>query len=262
MKSLKNPLLLSGVLLLLAGCAGTPNSSGAPAAAQKAAPGAKPTPPRNMGFTFNTTAPHANPLAFDAADEAQDMVSPQGHRDGAGVFVYATRAGRAYALLARRAPWLGGHGTWGAFGGSVEKTDLDATGTLSYARAAEHELYEESVTVFHQTDANDLRACPSHLKHWRSGLRFRTFFSKQAFLPAKRFNEGYAYAVKHNLKLKFRENDEFRWVPLEAVKASGRANTRTCTYVDKAGLSQTINLFPGFFAALREPGYLAVLDTL
>lgn len=74
---------------------------------------------------------------------AQPTVTPQGFQDSASVLVYADQGGRQYVLLARRAPWLGGHGTWGVFMGSVEPTDLDGSGNRSFSRAAEHELYEE-----------------------------------------------------------------------------------------------------------------------
>ena len=90
-----------------------------------------------------------------------DVASPHqngGFSDGTGVLVYAEKDGPLYVLLARRADWLlNGKGTWGAFGGTVAPSDLDDAGNRSFSRAAEPELYEESVTVYHQTDAKDLR---------------------------------------------------------------------------------------------------------
>jgi len=46
------------------------------------------------GFTFNAQPPHADPLPHDAQDVAHGIVTPQGYRDGAGVFVYATHGGK------------------------------------------------------------------------------------------------------------------------------------------------------------------------
>ena len=97
--------------------------------------------------------PFANPLPHDAQDVSQ--VWPRGtFQDSAAVLVYADHGIQTYVLMARRAPWLSSAGTWSVFMGSVERTDLDSSGAISFARAAEHELFEESVTVYHQTDAN------------------------------------------------------------------------------------------------------------
>jgi hypothetical protein len=180
---------MSGLTLIVIGCGGGGSGSPTPPHASSS------THSQDDAFILNGAAPHANPFPYDAQDVAQTIVSPKGHRDGAGVFVYANQGPKTYVLLARRAPWLSASGKWGVFGGSVETTDLDSAGHMSYARAAEHERYEESATVYHQTDAIALRNRRTHLKQWRSGLKFRTFFSKQPYFPEARFNQGYAYAI-------------------------------------------------------------------
>jgi hypothetical protein len=107
-------------------------------------------------------------------------------------------------------------GEGGVFGGGVGAKDTDAAGTPCYARAAEHELYEVTVSVYHATDANALRACPSHLKTFRSGWRFRAFLARQPYRSAEIFNQGYRYAEQQPLGHAFRENDTCRWVLLAA----------------------------------------------
>jgi 8-oxo-dGTP pyrophosphatase MutT (NUDIX family) len=246
-------LFLGSLLVLLGGCgSGGHQTPPAPARPEEV----------DEAFVFNPVAPHADPLPHDPADAAQSLVSAAGHRDGAGVFVYADHGGSAYVLLARRAPWLSASGTWGVFGGSVETTDLDSAGHLSYARAAEHELYEESVTVYHRTDAIALRACPTHLKQWRSGLRFRTFFLEQPYIPAARFNAGYADAIRQGRHHKFRENDEYRWVRLDDLKDCAAARAQTFSFTDPQGARQDLRLFHGFFRALVDPGYRAEMNNL
>jgi len=212
-------------------------------------------------FTFNGSAPHANPLPHDPQDEAQTL-RVRAHGDGAGIFVYSTHNHNTYVLLARRAPWLGHPGKWGVFGGGVETTDLDGSNRMSYSRAAEHELHEESVTVYHQTDALALRACPSHLKQWHSGLRFRTFFCRLPYHPESRFNNGYAYAVQHNLAHKYRENDQYRWVLLDDLKACAHAHAQSYSFRDVAGARHTLQLYHGFFWALIDSSYIAQMDNL
>jgi len=252
-------VLIASLFVLLAGCGG----GGHPV---PRVPAGNPSPPvhvepdDNEKFVFHPAAPHADPLPEDPQDLAQPP--SRGYRDGAGVFVYASRGGAVWVLLARRATWLSAPGTWGVFGGSVESGDRDSAGHLSFARAGEHELYEESVTVYHQTDANALRACPAHLKHWRSGGRFRTFFSRQRYVPASTFNEGYAYAVRQRLSHTFRENDQYCWVPLDELKAAALARTRTAPFTDPEGNRQSMELFSAFFGALTDPGYVAQLDAL
>ena len=190
---------------------------------------------------------------------AQATVTAQGHRDSASVLVYADQGGRPYVLLARRAPWLSSAGTWGVFMGSVETTDLDDSGGMSFSRAAEHELYEESVTVYHQTDAHALRACPTHMKHYSSGLKSRTFFAKLSYLKEDLFNEGYRFAVAQNKPRKFQENDQFRWVLLDDLRA---CNAPNWVFHDVAGNPHTMRLFGVFHRILMEPGYKAVLQGL
>ncbi|MDR3672712.1 MAG: NUDIX hydrolase [Holophaga sp.] len=266
MKTCGIQLLLAGLLWGLGGCGGGGGHQEAKSGATPPAPprAVIPNPPADQddGFTFNPQAPNANPLPYDPQDVAQSMVSRQGNRDGAGVFVYATHNGQTFVLLARRAPWLGSPGTWGVFGGSVETTDLDSAGRMSYSRAAEHELYEESVTVYHQTDAVALRACPSHIKQWNSGLRFRTFFSRQRYYPESRFNQGYAYAIQHRLARKYQENDEYRWVRLDDLQACAHARARSHAFRDGTGASHTLQLFNGFYRALIDPGYIAQMNAL
>jgi hypothetical protein len=176
--------------------------------------------------------------------------------------VYADQGGRLYVLLARRADWLRGKGTWGTFGGTVEPSDLDDAGHRSFSRAAEHELYEESVTIYHRTDANDLRGGPTHLHTARSGAAFRTFFSRQDYVPAERFNEGYVYA-KARKPHKFWENDKYLWVRMDEFKACVAAGRRsaTFTFTDPAGASHSLNLFSGFIRVFT-PGFLHELNNL
>jgi len=247
-KILNLSLAIGLTALGLAGCGGG-------GASRQATPERQATPPDTHAFTFTKPAPRANHLAFDARDEAHP-------KDSAAVSVCATHAGKKYVLLARRAPWLGGAGTWGTFGGGVDPADKDSTGSLSFARAAEHEFYEETVSVYHSTDANDLRACPTHLKRWKSGARTRTFFSSQPWIPEERFNRGYAYAVQKNLPKAYRENDAFRWVLLEDLLACAAANARTADFRDADGTVHSLELFGGFFKALRSGSYQARLREL
>lgn len=198
-------------------------------------------------------------LAYDPADEAHPAPAGQPYQDSAAVLPYAEHNGRTYVLLARRASWLSHPGTWGVFMGAVEATDLDATGRRSFARAAEHELYEESVSIYHRTDANALRACPTHLLQFPSGVRSRTFFTRQAYLPEQVFNEGFAYAVQHNLPIAFRKNDQFRWVLLDDLLAcTGPA----ASLRDAAGSRHGMNLFPVFHQVLSSPAYQDMLRNL
>jgi 8-oxo-dGTP pyrophosphatase MutT (NUDIX family) len=278
MNNLNKQLILGSLLLVLAGCAGsggtTPGTAvpaAGPAQVRKPAPVPAPTAgtpapaaapaPRGV-FTFQPVAPHAAHLPFDAQDEAIARPGQPSKLGGAGVFVYTTHRGQEYVLLARRAKWLRGPGEWGVFGGGVEAKDTDAAGKPCYARAAEHELYEETVSVYHETDANALRACPSHLKTFRSGWRFRTFFSRQPYRSADILNQGYRYAEQQPLGHAFRENDKFRWVLLEDLKASALAKTATAAFTDVKGAKHTLVLHGPFFAALTDAGYLALLNTL
>jgi len=50
-------------------------------------------------FHFQCHPPHANPLPYDAQDVAHATVTPQGYRDGAGVFVYGTCGNKRWVLL-------------------------------------------------------------------------------------------------------------------------------------------------------------------
>lgn len=251
-------LVLGGLGLAFPGCGGGGDSS--PAAVASTPPSTTPSPrPKKKGFVFNPMAPHAAHLSFDARDQALPRTKG---RDGAGVFVYATRNGGTYVLLGRRASWLGAAGEWNIFGGSVERTDLDSTGSMSFARAAEHELYEESVTVYHSLDANALRACPSHLKQWRVGSRYRTFFAKLPYVPREQFLEGCAYARQHSLAHAYQENDDFRWVRLEDLKAAGLARTKTALLTDVDGREATYTLFSCPYNILTEPDCQELLERL
>lgn len=269
MPSKTSSLLVVALAVLAAGCGG--NGGGEPRATGNPGPVASPPAPNPVRlttgdpapvsgtFTFHPTAPHARHLAFDAQDQAQPTVTRQGHRDSAAVLVYAEHRGRNHVLLARRAPWLSEAGTWSVFMGSVEATDLDSAGSMSYARAAEHELYEESVTVYHDTDANALRALPTHMKTYGSGLRSRTFFAKLPYHPEKLFNDGFAFATRQGKPRKFLENDQFRWVLLDELKA---ASAPVGTFKDAAGTAHTMTLYSAFARVLVEPAYKAVLNTL
>ncbi len=196
-------------------------------------------------------------LAWDVASSHQNG----GFSDGAGVLVYAEEGGQLYVLLARRADWLlNGKGTWGAFGGTVEPSGLDDAGNRSFSRAAEHELYEESATVYHKTDANDLRNCATHLHHPPGRAAFRTFFSRQDYVPAERFNAGYAYARQHRAHA-FWENDQHLWARMDEFKACVAARKGTATFTDPAGASHTLKLFGGFIRVLG-PSFLHQLNNL
>jgi predicted small lipoprotein YifL len=231
-------LLLGGAMAILAACGGGGPVLNAP-------PPPKPQPPpAQPEFHFHDQAPRAEHLPYDAQDQARPLVSPEGHRDSAAVFVYADRGNRMYVLLGRRGKSLSLPGTWGVFQGSVEETDLDATGRMSFARAAEHELYEESVTVYHDTDANALRACRAYTREYRSGLRTRTFFLRRPYLPESLFNDGYAYAAGHRKPHRFLENDQFRWVLLEDLLACGQA---MATFQDVAGVRHPMTLYQPFY---------------
>ena len=256
MTSFRTLLAASALALVLTGC---PGGGGDPAAKPPPSTGTPPppTPPNGQppvpdaGFRFHDTPPHASPLpqlGWDVASPHQNGGFP----DGAGVLVYTEKDGQLYVLLARRADWLlNGKGTWGAFGGTVEPSDLDDAGNRSFSRAAEHELYEESVTVYHQTDANDLRNGATHLHHPPGRAAFRTFFSRQDYVPAERFDEGYTYARQHKA-LKFWENDQYLWVRMDEFKACVAARKRTATFTDPAGAGHTLNLFGGFTRVFRS----------
>jgi len=97
------------------------------------------------------------------------------------------------------------------------------------------------------------------MKHFSSGARFRTFFLKQPYVPASKFNEGYAYVVSHQKPTKFRENDEFRWVLLDDLRACSASNW---TFHDVAGSQHPMNLFSVFFNILKEPSFKAAMQDL
>lgn len=289
---LKKSMILGGMILTLIGCSGGSDAKTNPSAPGQAAvpkppdqpapdpatpsptptatltpepgPGQAPGPvqvPVKQGFTFNPAAPQAKALPFDPGDEATPHPRT-GKLGAAGVFVYTVRDGQRKVLLAKRASWLKGAGEWSVFGGVVETTDQDSTGKVSYARAAEHELYEETVTVYHETDARAMRLCPTHMTTFRSGFKVRTFFVKQKHVPASVFNQGFRHAESHKLPMKFRENEKFRWVPLEDLMAAAATGTPAVQVLDGKGTSQTLDLHGPFFRALSEPGYLAVLKLL
>lgn len=223
-------------------------------------PSPPPEEPDPLRFTFAATAPRAASLPHEAEDEARAAGHFQnGYRDSAAVLVHALREGRTYVLLARRASWLNAPGTWSVFMGSVEATDLDDAGRPSFSRAAEHELYEESVTVYHRTDALALRACPTHVKHYAAGQKSKTFFSRQPYLPAEVFQAGYEHVRNHQKPRHFQENDAFRWVRAEDLLA---CTSRTGTFTDEAGKTHAMELFKPFFFALSAPGYKDRLASL
>lgn len=241
MKFSKMSVLLGGLLLTLAGCAGGSGSHSTPASPQD----------NNATFTWHGTAPFANPLPHHAQDVGRTW--PAGtFQDSAAVLVYADHGNQTYVLMARRAPWLSSAGTWSVFMGGVERTDLDSSGAISFARAAEHELFEESVTVYHQADANDLRRCPSDLRTFRSGRKSRTFFARLPFVPEAQLNQGYAFAVQSGKDKKFKENDQFRWVLLQDLAA---CTAPTWDFTDVTGTRHSMNLFRVFFETLERPDY-------
>jgi hypothetical protein len=98
------------------------------------------------------------------------------------------------------------------------------------------------------------------MKHWDSGLRLRTFFSRQPHVPEEQFNQGYAYAVRQGLDKKFRENDQYLWVLLEDLRASVAA--RGQGFRDTAGAVHHLQLFPGFCNTLTSPGYVELMGRL
>ena len=239
-----------------------PTPAAAPVAvpAPPAAPVGAPAPVKPV-FAFQPVAPHAQVLPFDPGDEATP--NPRNGKFGAaGVFVYAVHGGQRWALLARRASWLKGAGEWSAFGGVVEATDLDSTGKVSFARAAEHELYEETVTVYHGTDANAMRLCPTFMTTFKSGFKVRTFFVKQPHLPASVFNQGVLHAESQHLPKQFRENEKFLWVPLDDLLAAASAGIPSVQVTGRKGTQHALVLHGPFFKALSEPGYLAVVQGL
>ena len=103
-------LLSAGLLLATTACGGGGPArllpaEPTPAPSSPASTPSTPTPPDpSAGFTFHATAPHARDLFYDARDAAQPNYPAHGHRDVAGVVVYATLNGRKDVLLARRAP--------------------------------------------------------------------------------------------------------------------------------------------------------------
>lgn len=145
--------------------------------------------------------------------------------------------------------------------GAVEATDKDSTGSLSFSRAAEHELYEESITVYHSVDANALRACPAVMKRGASGVRLRTFFLERPYEPKEIFEEGIVYARK-NLPKHFQENDRFLWIRLDDLKACARAGRATATFEDPQGSKHTLDLYGGFQRVLFEQDFIAALEAI
>ena len=255
-------VILGSLPWLFAGCGGG-HQGGAPAITKPGDPNPKPGP-SPITYTFDQPGPHANPLPHDPQDEARTHAG-QPYRDGAAVLVYADHQGRTYVLLARRDTWLSSPGTWAVFGGSVETTDLDTTRhRMSFSRAAEHELYEESATVYRGTDAVALRACRSHMKTtFNSPVKFRTFFSRQAYIPRERFVDGYQAAKqKGNAYRKFWENDDYLWVQLDELQACAAAGARTYRFTDADGTSHQLNLLSGFCRTLFTADFIQALNNL
>lgn len=272
MKSHGSCLLIGGLCGILTGCGGGGNGSQAANPARmdqpvKPAGGALPDPSPGQAadaFQFHTPAPHAPSLPHDPADAAA-LGTAGGFGDGAAVLVYADHQQQRYVLLGRRSRWLSGSGHWGVFGGGVDAGDTDDTGQPSFARAAEHELYEESVSIYHQTDAMALRQCPSHLKTAAGGARYRTFFARQDFIPETRFNAGAAYANQHlNAPgdRKYKENDRFLWVRLSDLAACSQQGTPQASFTDPLGHARTLRLWSGFWRTLREADFRQTLSQL
>jgi hypothetical protein len=268
MKSRFHCLLIGGLCGVLAGCGGGGGQSASPARMDQAArPGA--APGRSPGqasdaFQFHTPAPHAASLPHDPAD-TPPLLAGGSYGHGAAVLVYADHQQQRYVLLGRRSHWLSGSGHWGVFGGGVEAGDTDDTGQPSFARAAEHELYEESVSIYHETDAMALRQCPSHLKTAAGGARYRTFFARMDFIPETRFNAGAAYAVQHlnaSGDRKFKENDRFLWVRLSDLAACSQQGTPQASFTDPMGHARTLRLWTGFWRTLKEADFRQTLSQL
>jgi hypothetical protein len=272
MKSRFPWLLIGGLFGILTGCGGGGSGSQAASPARMDQPvkptgGAPPAPSPGQSsdaLQFHTPAPRAPSLPHDPADAAA-LGTAGGFGDGAAVLVYADHQQLRYVLLGRRSHWLRGSGHWGVFGGGVDPGDTDDAGQPSFSRAAEHELYEESVSIYHQTDAMALRQCPSHLKTGAGGARYRTFFAAQPFIPETRFNAGAAYADQHLTApgdRKYKENDQFLWVRLDDLIACSQSGTDHGSFTDPQGHAHTLQLWSGFWRTLKEADFRQTLSRL